>query len=261
MTSNTENRSQDIIARLKEIDIERNALLKELAGLRKAGDKPSVEIPLRGLSASLTPLTSSEKRLALFQRLFCCRTDVFPKLWQNSKTGSKGYSPACKNEWVRGVTTECSQLFFWKFFHNLQYHIAGCFAWEKWQPIWFTWLSHPPCRFGKWRYMGYHDGMLIRWQWILDIFSSGIYFSCNFRECTSLLSAYREVISSIFRRTLSNSSVKTPVGQSGVRALLLKAILRQARQRANDTTYSIPIFYRDWYTLPYRAERTGNILT
>jgi len=98
-----ENRSRDIIARLKEIEIERNALLKELAGLRNAENKPSAEIPHRGLSASLTPLTSSEERLALFRRLFCCRTDVFPKLWQNSKTGVKGYSPACKNEWVRGV--------------------------------------------------------------------------------------------------------------------------------------------------------------
>lgn len=103
MTSNMENRSRDIIARLKEIEIERNALLKELAGLRNAENKPSAEIPHRGLSASLTPLTSSEERLALFRRLFCCRTDVFPKLWQNSKTGVKGYSPACKNEWVRGV--------------------------------------------------------------------------------------------------------------------------------------------------------------
>jgi len=103
MSSDAEQRSQEIIARLKEIDIERNTLLKELAGLRKAEKKPSTEISLRGLPASLTPLTSSEERLALFQKLFCCRTDVFPKLWQNSKTGAKGYSPACKNEWARDV--------------------------------------------------------------------------------------------------------------------------------------------------------------
>jgi len=28
---------------------------------------------------------------------------VYPKLWQNQKTGKKGHSPACANEWVRGV--------------------------------------------------------------------------------------------------------------------------------------------------------------
>jgi len=26
---------------------------------------------------------------------------VYPKLWQNQKTGKSGYSPACANEWVR----------------------------------------------------------------------------------------------------------------------------------------------------------------
>lgn len=103
MSSDAEQRSQEIIIRLKELDIERNALLKELTDLRKTAEKTSAENPLRGLPASLSPLTSSEERLALFQRLFCCRTDVFPKLWQNSKTGTKGYSPACKNEWARGV--------------------------------------------------------------------------------------------------------------------------------------------------------------
>ncbi|MEM9629664.1 MAG: DEAD/DEAH box helicase family protein, partial [Pseudomonadota bacterium] len=31
------------------------------------------------------------------------RTDVFPRRWQNAKTGKKGFSPACRNEWVPGV--------------------------------------------------------------------------------------------------------------------------------------------------------------
>ena len=28
---------------------------------------------------------------------------MYPKLWENPKSGGKGYSPACRNEWVRGV--------------------------------------------------------------------------------------------------------------------------------------------------------------
>ena len=48
------------------------------------------------------PSTSKEK-IALFLELFRGRTDVYPKRWVNTKKGTKGYSPACANEWVRGV--------------------------------------------------------------------------------------------------------------------------------------------------------------
>lgn len=41
--------------------------------------------------------------MALFRRLFRGREDVFPKLWENTKTGRKGYAPACTNDWMRGV--------------------------------------------------------------------------------------------------------------------------------------------------------------
>ena len=52
--------------------------------------------------SAATPLTPNEK-VALFLRLFRGRDDVYPVLWQNQKTGRKGYAPACANEWVRGV--------------------------------------------------------------------------------------------------------------------------------------------------------------
>ncbi|MCK4511857.1 DEAD/DEAH box helicase, partial [bacterium] len=35
--------------------------------------------------------------------LFRGRTDVYPKRWVNTKKDTRGYSPACSNEWVRGV--------------------------------------------------------------------------------------------------------------------------------------------------------------
>jgi hypothetical protein len=50
-------------------------------------------------SENLTP----DEKISLFLRLFRGRDDVFPRLWQNQKTGKKGYAPACANEWVRGV--------------------------------------------------------------------------------------------------------------------------------------------------------------
>ncbi|MCA8973228.1 MAG: restriction endonuclease subunit R, partial [Planctomycetes bacterium] len=46
---------------------------------------------------------SPADKVRLFGSLFRGRPDVYPKLWINSKKGTKGYSPACTNEWVRGV--------------------------------------------------------------------------------------------------------------------------------------------------------------
>ena len=54
------------------------------------------------LSNTSISLTSTEK-VALFRSLLRGRDDVYPKLWENSRTGKKGYAPACANEWVRGV--------------------------------------------------------------------------------------------------------------------------------------------------------------
>lgn len=39
----------------------------------------------------------------MFLSMFRCRQDVFPRLWENSRKGTKGYSPACLNEWVPGL--------------------------------------------------------------------------------------------------------------------------------------------------------------
>ncbi len=47
--------------------------------------------------------TTAEGKISLFRQLFRGRDDVFPLLWMSSKTGRRGYSPACGNEWVRGV--------------------------------------------------------------------------------------------------------------------------------------------------------------
>ena len=45
----------------------------------------------------------SERKLALFRRLFKGREDVFARRFESKKTGKSGYQPACGNEWRRGV--------------------------------------------------------------------------------------------------------------------------------------------------------------
>lgn len=51
-------------------------------------------------------------KVKLFRSLFRGREDVYPQRFEIRKTGRAGYSPACANEWVRGVCEkpriECS---------------------------------------------------------------------------------------------------------------------------------------------------------
>lgn len=49
------------------------------------------------------PVLAPADKIALFQRLFAGRTDVFPLRWENSRDGRSGYAPACANEWKRGI--------------------------------------------------------------------------------------------------------------------------------------------------------------
>lgn len=48
-------------------------------------------------------LSPPEVKIALFRSLFRGRDDVYPRRFENRKTGKSGYSPVCANEWVRGI--------------------------------------------------------------------------------------------------------------------------------------------------------------
>ena len=56
--------------------------------------------------------TTAKEKVHLFRQLFRGRDDVYPKLWVSTKTGNKGYSPVCGNEWIQGIcnkpTIKCS---------------------------------------------------------------------------------------------------------------------------------------------------------
>jgi hypothetical protein len=51
----------------------------------------------------ITQDSSPETKIKLFRSLFRGRTDVFPVRFESRRTGKAGYSPACANEWVRGL--------------------------------------------------------------------------------------------------------------------------------------------------------------
>lgn len=90
------DRIAEIEAELHDLEIRRQRLLAEMREIRSADESPELALG-RG-----TPGTNEEK-VDLFLNLFGARRSVYPKLWINLKKGSKGYSPACSNEWVHGV--------------------------------------------------------------------------------------------------------------------------------------------------------------
>lgn len=86
--------------RLHQIDTELRALEVRRVELVSGRERLLAEVKQDEGTAS--PLSPSEK-ISLFLSLFRCRGDVYPRLWENTKSGRKGYSPVCRNEWSKIV--------------------------------------------------------------------------------------------------------------------------------------------------------------
>ena len=98
-----EARVAAVEAQLAALNFERGEVQAELLELRRSlalevGQSSSATVDVPDVAPK-----SNEEKIALFRSLFRGRVDVFPKYWLNSKSGKHGYSPACSNEWVRGV--------------------------------------------------------------------------------------------------------------------------------------------------------------
>lgn len=99
--------------------------MKSANGWRQRTELRTLEDSLRG-TLPLTPITSipgipalPAEKVALFLSLFGARRSVYPRFWENPKTGKKGYSPACANEWQRPLCAKpkvkCSECRHQKF--------------------------------------------------------------------------------------------------------------------------------------------------
>ena len=53
--------------------------------------------------SSVHARSTSREKIALFRSLFQGRHDIYPRRFENKKTGRTGYAPVCANEWVRGI--------------------------------------------------------------------------------------------------------------------------------------------------------------
>ena len=113
---------------------EENARLKALLaanGIPWEESVPSEENSSEIPSTSTVQRSAMEK-VALFGKLFRGRRDVYPIRWESAK-GISGYSPACSNEWRKGICNkprikcgDCEQRLLLPVTENVLYrHLTG----------------------------------------------------------------------------------------------------------------------------------------
>ena len=141
--NNEETHIAELERRLLVLEDEKHRVEETLGALRlkkeqqKRQSTITAEVPV-----FLDPITPD--RIKLFVSLFRGRPDVFPKRWDNAKTGRSGYSPACKNEWTKGVCDKprtpcsaCTHQAWWPVTEEVIHkHLCGDMS--GWQPRDYT---------------------------------------------------------------------------------------------------------------------------
>lgn len=97
---------KDLRRRLAGLDQERAETAEKLRVLchqREACNAKAEAIEHPAPKARVTSTSPAAEKIALFKSLFRGREDVFPRRWENPKTGKSGYAPACRNEWLHGI--------------------------------------------------------------------------------------------------------------------------------------------------------------
>lgn len=95
MNEETKQKITELENKIQSLDIERATLTKQLNTLKKLNNQ--------NISTSVTHCSPPIEKIQLFKSLFRGREDVYPKRWENLKTGKSGYSPVCGNEWKAGL--------------------------------------------------------------------------------------------------------------------------------------------------------------
>ena len=83
--------------RLARLEAVKAALRARLA------DIEAHQVYARDMPPPAGPITNrspARDKTALFRSLFRGREDVYPKRWENARTGKSGYAPVCANEWA-----------------------------------------------------------------------------------------------------------------------------------------------------------------
>jgi len=83
-----------ILEEIKRLKYEKHLISQSSAVLPKSKENTSV------VEHSALDL---DQKVSLFRSLFKGREDVYPKRFENIKTGKKGYQPDCRNDWLQGI--------------------------------------------------------------------------------------------------------------------------------------------------------------
>lgn len=103
MNNNDSDRITEIKSELLQLESRRQLLLSELKELSTQDTETETPEDFIGTTAFYKEPETPEEKIRLLLTLFRCRKDVFPRYWENKKSGKKGYSPVCSNEWKNGV--------------------------------------------------------------------------------------------------------------------------------------------------------------
>ena len=103
MHNTNEDKITAIKSELQQIESRRQVLLSELRELTSQDPETEISATYLGVKAFDKEPETPEEKIQLFLKLFRCRSDVFPRYWENNRSGKKGYSPVCSNEWKKGV--------------------------------------------------------------------------------------------------------------------------------------------------------------
>jgi len=90
------------LAALDEKRKKLQARIEQLKGQRQSiADE---QIPCGRLSElNVTNDSTQEQKIALFRSLFRGREDVYPRRFESKRTGKRGFTPVCRNEWIRPI--------------------------------------------------------------------------------------------------------------------------------------------------------------
>lgn len=128
-------------ARLAELKVEQQHLQRKMVMLEahrtKRPSQNDTQVAIE--NATVTNNSPSQHKVKFFRQLFAGRPEVFPVRWENKKTGRVGYSPACSNEWKKGVCrkpkVKCGQCSHQKFIppddEIIERHLRGDSGFSK----------------------------------------------------------------------------------------------------------------------------------
>ncbi|MRS05267.1 restriction endonuclease subunit R, partial [bacterium] len=99
--SDIERKIIEIETELVNLDNHRDQLLDELTQLRRQFLQIDslTQLPLHIQEIAINNQSPQVEKIKLFRSLFRGREDVFPRRFENSRTGKSSYAPVCKNEW------------------------------------------------------------------------------------------------------------------------------------------------------------------